>query len=252
MKKQSTFLHCIAMLFLSSLFHATQAQVTIDMDDGKVFVRTDMEGYQGYQGCDLDHLNLVNAYVYTLYRKESKMTKTQTCNTGAVWVKVAEKKSNLDEEVFPNMPIGEYKATVYSGQAIGCNIDGETQSFPSKSIIYQQEKSKIFDFNPANTESVVSSNQHIITSDALSVFPNPTSGALQIQLKDHSLKRDVQIVFYDLLGQEIKQFKQVAEDQKFQEWQVDVSGFSEGAYILRVFDGEGNSYEKKVIVTDNK
>lgn len=230
------------------------ATVNIEMGDNEVIVTTDAVGKTGYKGCEAEKLQLVPAYEYTLYRKEkiiSKVTNTntQTCPSPSTrWVKVAEKKSDSSLEVFLNMPRGEYKATVLSGQAIGCSIDGNTQSYPSKSIVYYQEKSNTFDLSNEPNESTLSTTN----KDVLKVFPNPTSGEINIQLQDHSLKEKATIVFYDLLGKETLVISQNIEDKSFTEWKVDVSSFSGGAYLLRISDQEGNSYEKKVMVIENK
>ena len=239
---------------LLSLSITTHASITIEMKTNKVIVSTDQIGVAGYKGCEAEQLILKKAYVYTLYKKELPKEKNgQSCNctnSHGSWVEVGKIESDLATEVFSNMPQGEYKATVYAGQAIGCDIAGDTESYPSKSIVYQQEKSTAFNFQAA-TASVSNATITSLRNDALSVFPNPTSGELNIKLQDHDLKSNAQIVFYDLLGKKIKQISQTIKDEKYLEWQVDVSEFAEGAYMLRVLDGEGNSYEAKVVVTKN-
>ena len=55
-------------------------------------------------------------------------------------IQVAKASGNNSTHVFKKRPEGEYKATVSSGQAIGCQITGDTQEFPSKSIVYEQKK----------------------------------------------------------------------------------------------------------------
>ena len=249
----------LSILFL--IFQCTQsyAAIKIEMTDNNVYVSTDEVGTAGYKGCETEKLRSVNAYVYTLYRKQIKSQKNaQTCssNSKGSWVEVAKKESEFLKEEFQNMPFGEYKATVYAGKAIGCNIDGDTKNYPSKSIVYQQEKSSIFSLNNEEASLVDAAGVNIPVNnsdnDAMKVFPNPTNGELHIQIKDSKLKSNANIVFYDLLGQEAMTLSRSIDDEKFQEWQVNVSDFAEGAYILRVFDNEGTSYEKKVIVTDNK
>lgn len=232
------------------------AAIKIEMADNKIYVSTDDVGTAGYKGCETEKLKQVNAYVYTLYRKQVRSQENaQTCSSSSrgTWIQVAKKESNQPEVEFPNMPFGEYKATVYAGQAIGCSIAGGTKDYPSKSIVYHQEKSSTFNLTNEAVELVDAAIGSIpINNDAMKVFPNPTNGELNIQIKDSQLKSNANIIFYDLLGGEAMNLSQSIEDAKNQEWQVDVSEFSEGAYILRVFDNEGNSYEKKVIVTDNK
>jgi hypothetical protein len=244
------------VLFL--IFQCTQsfAAIKIEMMDNNVYVSTDEVGTAGYKGCETGKLKTVNAYVYTLYRKKYKSkNELQTCSSSStgIWVQVAKKESEFSKEEFQNMPMGEYKATVYVGQAIGCNIDGDTENYPSKSIVYQQEKSSVFSLTNEEATLVDAAVINVSTNnDAMKVFPNPTNGELHIQIKDSNLKSTANIIFYDLLGQEAMTWSQSIDDVKFQEWQVNVSDFAEGAYILRVFDNDGTSYEKKVIVTDNK
>ena len=229
------------------------------MNNDNVYISTDELGTAGYKGCEIGKLKQVKAYVYTLYRKEYKSQEgAQTCfsNNSGNWVEVAKKESEFSKEEFLNMPFGEYKATVYTGQSIGCTIDGDTKDYPSKSIVYHQEKSTIF--NLTNDKARLVDATTVFTppnnsnNDALKVFPNPTNGELHIQIKDSNLKSNANIIFYDLLGREAMTISRSIDDEKFQEWQVDISAFAEGAYILRVFDNDGASYEKKVIVTDNK
>ncbi len=231
------------------------AAVSIEMGNNEIIVTTDEVGQEGYKGCQEGQLKLLSAYVYTLYKKEYsqnnlKNSTHQSCSAFK-WVKIDEKKSNSPEEVFPNMTVGEYKATVYSGQAIGCSINGNTKNYPSRSIVYYQEKSNTFDLNDTSIDT-----NNVITSatnqGVLNVFPNPTSGEIQIQLKNHSLNKKANIVFYDLLGKEALRLNQDVNNNAFTEWQIDVSSFSGGAYVLRIFDQEGNSYERKVMVIENK
>ena len=233
------------ILFLIFQYSHSFAIITIEMDENKVYVSTDEVGTAGYKGCEARKLKSVNAYVYILYRKQIKSQKnTQTCSSNSTgsWIEVARKDSNRSEEEFPNMPFGKYKATVYSGQAIGCTINSDSK-FPSKSIVYQQEKS--FAFNLTNGETklvdatIISMPTNNSDNDAMKVFPNPTNGKLNIQIKDGQLKSNANIIFYDLLGREVITISQIIDDAKYQEWQIDLSDFSEGAYILRVFDNEG-------------
>lgn len=257
MKIDSTYLSCLATLLFTTIHLQVYATITIELDGEDVYVNTSEQGVSGYQGCDLNSAKIINAYVYTLFKKVEqksggKGNNLQTCSNNSRWVKVAEKTSNSSTEFFPKMGEGEYKATVYAGQAIGCTITGDTKDFPKKSIVYQQEKSTPITLN-GNTLVYNNSNTNSINDkDALKIFPNPTSGNLHIQIKDHILQSDASITFYDLLGQEAMTTRRSINDGSFQEWQVDVSHFSEGAYILRVSDQEGNSYEKKVIVTDHQ
>ncbi|MFK8007116.1 MAG: T9SS type A sorting domain-containing protein [Saprospiraceae bacterium] len=246
-------LFILLLIFQSSNSFAT---IKIEMADNNVYVSTNEIGIAGYKGCETGKLQSVNAYVYTLYRKQIKSQKNgQTCspNSKGSWIQVAQKESNQPAVEFSNMPFGEYKATVYTGQSIGCTINGDTKDYPSKSIVYHQEKSSTFNLNNEVAElvgaTIISTP---INNDAIKVFPNPTNGELNIQIKDSQLKSNANIIFYDLLGREALAMSQTIEDAKYQEWKIDVSNFSEGAYLLRVFDNEGNSYEKKVIVTDNK
>ena len=260
MKTHSSLFFLIKKVILITLLLPalqTNASVSIEIENNEVIVTTTEEGKAGYKGCEIEYSQLVFAYEYTLYKKVFTQSKTKNINNQSCpsplfkWIKVGKKKSNSPQEIFPNMPLGEYKATVLSGQAIGCSIKGDTQDYPTKSIVYHQEKSNTFDLSGESkreeTPSIGSSD-----FDILKVFPNPTSGEINIQLKDHSLTEKATIVFYDLLGKETLRMNQDIKDKTFMEWQVDVSNFSGGAYLLRVFDQEGNSYEKKVMVIENK
>ena len=257
MNIKPTVLCCLATLFLSLFYLQVNATVIIEMDDGNVYVRTDQKGVEGYKGCDVEKAKLVNAYVYTLYQKKYFGNHDRggggTCGKPtSKWVKVAKRNSNLSEEVFLNMPEGEYKATVYAAQAIGCTIEGDTKNYPSKSVVYQQEKSLVINLNGEDINPAIGlTTTGASNNDELKIFPNPTSGKLHIQLQNHILKSNANIVFYDLLGREVMNIAKSVDDEKHLEWEVDVSEFAEGAYVLRVFDREGGSYERRVIVQNN-
>lgn len=242
----------LALLFLPLAFDL-QATVTLEMTDNAIIVKTDEKGLSGYHGCGAENLQLVPAYIYSLYRKiiHGRRGKKSECNCNAdctIWIKVAQKESNLAEEVFFDMPEGEYKATVLVGQAIGCAIDEGIKDHPDKSIVYFQDKStkiKLTNEATANSQSLLTANA---SSQDLKVFPNPTSGELHIQVSNSTLRKNATVVFYDLLGHKvmISGFDTYNETQL--NWIVDLSHFVEGAYLLRVFDDEGHSYEQKVIV----
>lgn len=248
-------LYFLLFLFQFSLSFTAICSVTLSMEDHMITVSTDQVGKAGHKGCESGRLTPANAYVFTLYRKHLNAQKgNQFCssnNTGS-WIEVARKETNQSSIDFLDMPIGEYKATVYAGQAIGCTIiNGDKKS--TKSIVYEQQKSSTFFLNNEPEGSIEKTRVTApFQNESLTVFPNPTNGELNIQIKDSQLQSTANIIFYDLLGRETMVLNQSIDDTKYQEWQVDVSTFAEGAYILRVFDDEGHSYEKKVIVTDHK
>ena len=50
----------------------------------------------------------------------------------------------------------------------------------------------------------------------------------------------------------VETFYREVEDNQLLNWQVNIANFSEGAYVIKILDKEGNAYEKKVMVVNKK
>lgn len=68
----------------------------------------------------------------------------------------------------------------------------------------------------------------------ITVFPNPTTAMLQVELKEMNLENIV-LALYDALGKSITDAIPTAG-----RWQTDLSGLAGGSYFLRVTDTKTN------------
>ena len=105
-----------------------------------------------------------------------------------------------------------------------------------------------FDFNAAivtetcfitiSDVEIVASNSEIVIDDKVELFPNPTTGLLNVRLSDNRLKA-TGLSVVDITGREVlrRPFAQ----------QLDISGLSAGNYILSVFTDNGVLREKVVV-----
>lgn len=91
--------------------------------------------------------------------------------------------------------------------------------------------SVVFDFDKqiiSKNNQVTLSNDKIDFQNVMRLYPNPTSSILNLQLPaDSSIEK---VIFYNTLGQVISTSNQTS-------W--DVSGFANGVYYLKVFNGNG-------------
>lgn len=77
---------------------------------------------------------------------------------------------------------------------------------------------------------------------SLNLFPNPASN--EVKLSNNQGKPLSKVIIYDSNGRVIKTIKSINNDS---ELLIDVSGFSSGIYLIKVFD-ENNSSIKKLII----
>jgi len=251
MKTKHTLKSVIQMLFiLTLLFQSIQstAAVQISKKDNDIIVSTTRKAVEGYKGCEKNDLKKVSAYIYTLYKKGEKQDNNESCSLPQPWKKISTKDSNNSEEIFKNLPDGEYKAVVYVASPIGCDIEGNSQ----KSIIYLKDKSGIVSFKSNEKtelkESSPSNSSAKINSNDLEVFPIPTKDKLTVKLSNSKLVSSANMTFYDLQGKLVLENTYNIGNGNQLEWNIDVSTFSSGTYLLRVDDSFGNSYTKKIVV----
>jgi PKD repeat protein len=83
------------------------------------------------------------------------------------------------------------------------------------------------------------------SDDQIKVFPNPTSGMVQLFLKE-PLAEDSKIQVYNTLG---RLMQTVSKHKGEQTSQVDLSGFPNGLYLIRVCS-KSNSYQSGILKQD--
>ena len=84
--------------------------------------------------------------------------------------------------------------------------------------------------------------EHTLTSGTLTVYPNPTTGSIQISLENGTGKQN-QVTIYDLVGNVVFQS---AENTSSALLNVDLSNVPAGMYIVQVIDGQ-KRFTSKVI-----
>lgn len=105
--------------------------------------------------------------------------------------------------------------------------------------LYDNDTSTCFNSPPYGTSNyVLSVNELNAKSNLIKVFPNPTSGLLNLELKN-SLKTS-EIVFYNLLGKKVKTYNVT-------ERKLNIKEMPSGQYILKIKTDEG-LITKKVMI----
>lgn len=90
---------------------------------------------------------------------------------------------------------------------------------------------------------ILSSNTDIPTDfieDDLKIYPNPSSGIVNIELQKNNTSCDVEI--YDMFGRKILSYDSVLEFQ-----QIDMCSYDQGIYFVKVYDGSA-FYIKKLLL----
>ncbi len=242
---KQTILAGLAMLLLSI---PLRSEVTTTIIDDAIAVSTNQSGVEGYKGCTTDQLKKMSAYVFELQIKNPSKHGVCSARNAGKWSTYAKQTSIDNAVVFEQLPKGQYRILVYSGAAIGCVIDEVPAGFPARSIVYGKETSSSIEIGDTHSSLIGQSPNIPQANDGLSVFPNPTTGQLTVQLKNHALKLNGQIVFYDLLGRPIQQFSKPIESKANIEWQFNLSTYPPGTYLIRIFDNLGNSYQQKILI----
>ena len=75
------------------------------------------------------------------------------------------------------------------------------------------------------------------TNQSLSIFPNPTRDIINIQVKNGLIIKSVEM--YNIAGQKIM-------DTGFSK-EINMSSLQDGVYLLRLEDGNGDVYIKRII-----
>jgi hypothetical protein len=100
-----------------------------------------------------------------------------------------------------------------------------------------------FDFNaPVITNEAVTTialldSPDFVFEDNLTLYPNPTSGQINIEAKNGIILRSAEV--YNVLGQMVISGVNIAQNASF-----DVSRLGAGTYMVKVSTDEGSSYGK--------
>lgn len=100
-----------------------------------------------------------------------------------------------------------------------------------------------FSGTPIQEEVVVNTNDVFLQQNAVSLFPNPTSGEFTLSLEQ--IAKDVQVRILNNTGQLIKTIYKT--DSAVQELEIDMTGFARGIYLIDLFV-DGKRLTKKLIV----
>ncbi|MGZ4038206.1 MAG: T9SS type A sorting domain-containing protein [Bacteroidia bacterium] len=121
-------------------------------------------------------------------------------------------------------------------------------------IIYKEPSSTVINQSTATVNSTVCPSVSLppiscavgvqelnVQRPELIVSPNPTNGIITIEILNNDLSAPSELKIINALGQEMK--REALNDQQ----QVDLSGFSQGLYILQLFQNGKVSDSKKII-----
>lgn len=81
--------------------------------------------------------------------------------------------------------------------------------------------------------------------DFMAVYPNPANGSLSIAYKSNT---DVTIIFTNVMGQQMKQFKQLSTSGTQQNVKMDISDLAKGVYFISITGENKTSKVYKVII----
>lgn len=120
------------------------------------------------------------------------------------------------------------------------------------SLVVNLSRSTSYSYDTINTtDFVVSENciavEHLeAISRSFNVFPNPSSGQVQVQFNASDLQRDVQLRVTDVLGRIVVD-KTIANQADMYSESYDFSQFGTGVYIVQLQLGDIQIYRKLII-----
>lgn len=177
-----------------------------------------------------------------------------------------DKDSEMEFMYFANTGIGNYYTGIYNEDgslifsdngAVLTFASWPPQQYPiynttqgTKLILsYANGQANVFSLPGTLSNNIEDANNDLITTQMQSTvsnsYPNPTNNTTQI---DYSLPESVnegEIVFYDLLGNEIKRFK---VDRTFASLLISTSDITAGTYYYQLQTTVENSEGKKMVV----
>ncbi len=128
------------------------------------------------------------------------------------------------------------QGSTFLGYIEACGAAGTTSSAITDPIV------AVEDTSPRDAVETLAGMAKAVPQ-SLTVFPNPTSGRVTIDLGNEIAGGDLSVSLYDLLGNELYR---TAQDAKGQERIIDLSGHPTGIYLLRI-EGGGQSITKKIV-----
>ena len=239
----------LPLFFYFFFLPLAKSEVIIQQKGNTLAVSTDQIGHAGFKGCDAQSAKKVPAYIFVLQHQKSA-----ACGAKSVgqWQTLERQESTKNQTVFNTVPDGRYRVVCYTGQAVGCAISGDTESFPNRSIVYEKEVSQIIDGKPLSSNTP--KNQALATTTGqLTLFPNPASQQLTVQLEQSDLEKQVEVRLINLLGQAVYQKEYTLEPGlSSYTWTIPTSSYESGTYFVQLIDLHGRQLQQKVIILHTK
>lgn len=88
-----------------------------------------------------------------------------------------------------------------------------------------------------------------VSEHNFSVFPNPTSGAVTVNL-DATVDQEIELRVMNSIGQQVKGLNIIPAETPRQE--VDLSGLPDGLYYFDLIDAQGNRQTEKIVLNGNR
>jgi hypothetical protein len=101
--------------------------------------------------------------------------------------------------------------------------------------------------NSASKYVLITGIGEMESENLFAVFPNPSIGSFNIELKDGILNGEVLIDVLNTLGQKIYCFKENLSSASFKK-EIELENISEGVYIVEIIS-ESSYYREKIIIT---
>jgi hypothetical protein len=180
---------------------------------------------------DLDYFSFSN----TTATKNIKITLTSTkdydirlYNSSGKQVKLQSTAANPEILVFNTNTVGNYRF----------RIEGYNGAF-STTACYTVK----VELSATNLRGQEGSEELALTASEVSVYPNPTSGTLQVQLPEDKFNREMNVLLFNSIGQQVMAKKYGDHSNT----SLDMENLQNGIYILQIRD-ENKIINKKVIL----
>ncbi|MEM9921254.1 MAG: T9SS type A sorting domain-containing protein [Bacteroidota bacterium] len=242
----------IAMLLL---YIPLKGEIIASLQGDVLSVETTLPGSAGYHGCEVAKAQKVPAYVFELQVLQAKdKGKTgSSCGGSKGWNTLYRQESEDGTANFDQLPLGVYRVISLTGEAIGCRLNKKSEGLPDRSIIYRKEISKNISIAAQAPNSLATQTIQTKSKEVFSVFPNPASNELSIELQSQELSEEVHISLIDLLGKTIEVARQAVEPgSSHHRWNLALESYPPGAYFIHVQDAKGKQFSQKIVVQKNQ
>ena len=246
----------LIFLFLITVVSSSRSAVKVDVKENTVKTKTDQKGIEGLKGCKKERIKPKSAYIYDLFRKVDSKSNPPTCNSSNKSNRYKHSKrvvTNSEEGVeFKNLKPGIYKIVAYYATPTGCDISKIVDAkmlddYPSSSIIYQKEESEEFKITSLLKLTETISNNQI---KKFEVFPNPSSDKVYVAVEGIELNKDTELYVQSIVGGEVERY-QLPANQSQINYEIDLSRYSAGTYLVYLSDKNGIQYKRKIVVLKN-